>query len=356
MLPMLKLRRIVLLAAATFALCANAQEETPVVSAGDPSVSLKIDTRLDGSVNTYHSDAEGIATPDTKAGFEGTYLKLIVNGRINDKFSYSFRHRLYKDNGNPKSFFNSTDWVNLTYSPDDRYSFTVGKQVVLVGTCEYDYAPIDVYFASYYWNHCNPYQIGVNMGYRIGDGNQLYLQMTNSPYSTESLENMFAYNLMWYGTVAPWFKTKYSVNMMEYAKGRYINYLALGHQFNFDRVSVDFDWMNRYAGLHTSFFKDFTVSSKIDVRVGNRFNVFAKGGYDQNKAQNKYTDAPLDTYVLPGTSRGFWGCGVEYSPIVDRRNKVRFHAYWHSSTDDTPGYNTFTVGVRWQMDVFDLKF
>ena len=181
MLPMLKLRRIVLLAAATFALCTNAQEEKPVVSAGDPSVSLKIDTRLDGSVNTYHSDAEGIATPDTKAGFEGTYLKLIVNGRINEHFSYSFRHRLYKDNGNPKSFFNSTDWVNLTYAPTDRYSFTVGKQVVLVGTCEYDYAPIDVYFASYYWNHCNPYQIGVNMGYRIGDGNQLYLQMTNSP-------------------------------------------------------------------------------------------------------------------------------------------------------------------------------
>ena len=50
---MLKLRRIVLLAAATFALCANAQEEKPVVSAGDPSVSLKIHTRLDGSVNTY---------------------------------------------------------------------------------------------------------------------------------------------------------------------------------------------------------------------------------------------------------------------------------------------------------------
>ncbi|MGM9804183.1 MAG: porin [Muribaculaceae bacterium] len=354
---MQRLSKIVLfLVASLCTIAAKSQETKAVVTSGDPSVSLKIDTRLDGTVTTYGGDYYGGSVPETQAGFEGTYLKMIVNGRINERFSYSFRHRMYKDNGNPKSFFNSTDWVNLTYAPDDRYTITVGKQVVLVGTEEYDYAPIDVYFASYYWNHCNPYQIGVNIGYRVDDGNQLYAQMTNSPYSTESLENMFAYNLMWYGTIAPWLTTKYSVNMMEYQKGRYINYIALGHRIAIDRFSIDIDYMNRYAGHHTKFFKDFTVSSKIDLKVGNRFNLFAKGGYDQNKAQGRDVDNPLDTYVLPGTSRGFWGCGVEYSPIVDRRNKVRFHAYWHSSSDDMPSSNTFTVGVRWQMDVFDLKF
>lgn len=124
----------------------------------DPTISIKIDTRFDGEVTTFGKDDLTGVAPDTKSGFIGQYLKILVDGKINEKFSYSFRHRLYVDHNDPKSFFNATDWANVTYSPNDIFSLTAGKQMICIGTIEYDYAPIDVYFASDFWNHVDPFR------------------------------------------------------------------------------------------------------------------------------------------------------------------------------------------------------
>ena len=57
--------------------------------------------------------------------------------------------------------------------------------------------------------------------------------------------------------------------------------------------------------------------------------------------------------MTPGTDRGFWGCTVEYHPIVDRKNKVRIHA---SFNKDYKYNSTLLIGVRWQMEVLKLNF
>ncbi len=336
------------------ACCATTSAETtsPALETGDSNVSLRIDARLDGNY-TRISGFEQINNETYSVGLEGTYLKLLLNGKINDKFSYSFRYRLYKSNVQPQSFFNATDWVNLTYAPDEHWSVSAGKQVVLVGTYEYDYAPIDVYFASEYWNHCNPYQMGVTVGYRFNEGNQLLAQVSNSPYSIKSREGTFAYNLMWYGKIAPWFNTMYSINMMEYEKGRFINYLALGNRFSVGPATLDIDWMNRYGGHGTNFFKDYTLMGQLDLKLTSKLNVQLKAGHDYNKAQSIGSNRYYDTWVEPGTDRVFWGCAVEYHPVVGKRNKVRLHACYHSAQQSS---SHFLIGVRWQMDVLKLNF
>ncbi len=327
---------------------AKSQSAVADANAVDSNVSLKFDARLDGVYEHISDDLYGVDTKD-KAGFQGSYLKLILDGKINDKFSYAFRYRLYKDAGEPREFFNATDWLNITYQADEHWSITAGKQVVSVGTFEYDYAPIDVYYASYYWNHCNPYQIGLALTHRINSGNSISAQVTNSPYSEKSLDCMFAYNLIWYGTITPWWHTIYSANMMEHADGHYVNYLALGNRLHFGNATIDLDWMNRYVGNGTKYFKDYTLVGKVDYKIG-RFNLQVKGGYDRNANE----ETPYyDTLVTPGTDRGFWGCAVEYHPIVDRKNKVRIHA---SFNKDYKYNSTLLIGVRWQMEVLKLNF
>ena len=90
---------------------------------GDPLLSIKVDARFDGEQTTFGDDipAEG--------GFAGRYLKVLMNGKINSKFSYSFRHRLYVAHKEPKSFFNATDWANVTYHHNDKFTVTAGKQI-----------------------------------------------------------------------------------------------------------------------------------------------------------------------------------------------------------------------------------
>lgn len=316
------------------------QISSPICAQQEQSVSVKMDVRFDGEVT------------DDRSGFLGRYLKLIVNGDINDRFSYSFRHRLYVDHEDPGSFFNATDWANVTYKANDWFSVTAGKQMICIGTIEYDYAPIDVYFASDFWNHVSPFQVGVNAGFRIGENNRIYAQVTNSPFSCQTMEGLYAYNVIWYGKPADWYNTIWSANLIEYEEGHFINYLALGNKFNFGHTSVDLDYMNRYAGKGTAFFEDFSLHGKIHYDVSEYVSLFAKGGYDVNRSQKADADFAYDRYVLPGVELGFYGAGVEYFPIKENRQALRLHAFWCSNTS-SPMPQTFNIGLRWQMDLFN---
>ena len=319
---------------------------------GDEKISLRMDARIDGEVTAYGNESiSGNGIP-ADAGFVGRYLKILADGKLSDKFSYSFRHRLYTDHMDPKSFFSATDWANVTYRPNDKFSVTAGKQMVCIGTIEYDYAPVDVYFASDFWNHVSPFQIGVNVGWAPAEGQQFYAQVTNSPFSTKALENIFAYNVIWYGTIAPCYSTIWSVNMIEYEKGHFINYLALGNKFKVGKAEIDVDYMNRYAGRGTAFFEDFSLHGKVSVAVSEKVNLFAKGGYDVNKAQIAGEEFIYDRYVLPGVELGFYGVGIEFFPIKDAKKSLRFHAFWCSSTAN-PVPQTFNVGLRWQMRLLE---
>lgn len=320
----------------------------------DSIISIKFDVRADGTYNNYGGFKEGA---NERFGFSGKYLKFALNGNISDKFSYAFRYRIYKDNGTPTDFFGNVDWVYLTYQINKNFSISGGKEVVAVGGYEYDKAPIDVYFWSDFWNNLDPpFQFGTSFNFHSSDGNHtLKFQVTNSPFSKQSLQGLFAYNLLWYGKIN-WFETIYSVNFMEYEKGEFINYIALGNKFNFNWFSWELDYMNRASFDQEKFFADFSVVSNMNFALTDHWNLFVKGGYDQNKAQDGSilrADA-FDRYVAPGTQYAFYGAGVEFYPIKSLKNLLRLHAfiYGNNAKGAQEQVVSFNIGLRWQMKVF----
>lgn len=345
------MKLLAILSLAALPIAAPAQDKTFDI---DPTFSLKLDTRFDGEMTTYGHDADG-SRPETESGYVGSYLKILVEGQINSHFSYHFRHRLYKEHGPEQSLFNATDWAYLTYSPDSHWHISAGKQVVLVGGFEYDAAPIDVYFASDFWNHVGCYQNGLTVSLTPDDRNTLSAQMTNSIHTTEARQSLYAYSLYWSGRPAPWLSTLWSVNMTEYARGHYTSYISLGQRLHLDPLTLDIDYMNRYAGgAGNAFFEDFSLVCRADLRVARRWNIFAKGGIDRNRATRATAAGATDLCVAPGTDRKFYGAGVEYFPIDSDRSRVRIHAAWHSSTDKPTAQN-FLVGLRWRMSILDWR-
>ena len=117
-------------------------------------VRLKMQTRID-----YQREYMGGEAVKDNCGFKGKYFMLLLDGRINEHFSYAYRQRLNKENSRP-SFFDATDWAYLTYQPDRHWSIAAGKQPVAVGGYEYDANPVDVYYASEYWNNIPCFQLG----------------------------------------------------------------------------------------------------------------------------------------------------------------------------------------------------
>lgn len=289
-------------------------------------------------------------------GFKGKFLNIRVDGQLNDKFSYSYRQRLNKEHSD-RSFFDATDWVYLKYQANEHWAVSAGKQVVAIGGYEYDRAPIDLYFCSEYWNNIPCYQFGVNLMYTFNNGaDQLLAQVCESPFRQPD-KDMYAANLMWYGSHG-WFNTIYSVNMIEYLPGEFINYITLGNKFNVGDFSLELDLMNRAVEDQTFFLKDFSVMSELSYAPSDKVNVFAKATYDVNNS-----DKVGDYCVTAGTEITHVGAGVEYYPLENK--SLRLHAIFSQTIGSDrkagvalmPEQSYASIGLKWKMDLlsFNLK-
>ena len=314
---------------------------------------LSVETRGDYS-RDYH---DGHYRQD-HSGFQGRYLNVLMNGRINSQFSYSYRQRLNKASLDA-GFFNATDWMFLDYKPSERWTLSAGKQVIDIGGYEYDYAPINIFFSSEYWNQTGCYAWGASVAYKPTEDDVVRAQICQSPYrELERLKDkdLYSFNLMWYGTHAFW-GTKWSVNMVQWDNGHYISYIALGNEFRFsDKVSLELDYMNRATNRHTFFFRDCSVMGQLNVQPMSRLKFFAKATYDVN-----HTADAADYTVLPGTEMTRVGGGIEFFPLGDDR--VRLHAnYCYSfGTNTNPDavmldkHSVVDLGLTWRLHVIKGK-
>lgn len=316
--------------------------QASAVEDGDatPKVDISMNVRADFS---FEKPNDG----DYSMGFHGRFLNLIIKGDLNDKFSYSFRQRLNKFKAMENDVFAATDWVYLNYKPSANWTLSAGKQIVAIGGYEYDSAPIDIYYSSIFWQHINCYQFGVSGAYTTNNGRHSILaQICNSP-ATEPAngglgQGCFAYNLMWNGDFGFW-HTIWSANAIEYQRGDFASYIALGNRFTFGDFALELDLMNRHSGNDKLIGDDWTIIGKANYNINNVVNVFMKGGYDKYK--------PNFT-VHATVSEPFYGGGVEVFPLKNK--SLRIHALWVNSYScpSATRYNQAMAGITWAFGLY----
>lgn len=324
----------------------------------------------------YHHDSlmgSGETFGNSQYGFYGKYFNLHMGGTISPKLSYYYRQRIVANPGKT-SFFDNTDFLYLDYKISDRWTLRGGKDAMAVGGFEYDHPPIDVLYNSYYWGVFYCFQIGASATYRSEDGNQsVILQVTNSPYvysgSPFSENSLLSYNILWSGKFNH-FRTIYSFNMMERDRGYFMSYLALGNKLVFDKWDFYLDLIHH--GITTDqLTKSWSIISCANIYINNDFNLFVKGGYEQNLDKNEIahyqqTGELWDCLARPGQQYGFYGIGFEFRPDIG--HDMRIHAYvadfvsrqnaldasdnLHAS--DACHHINVNVGLTWNMDI--LKY
>jgi len=268
---------------------------------------------------------------DQNIGFRGKYINLRFEGQIVKGLNFSYRQRLNKNSD--QTFFDATDWLHVDWSVTDRLTFAAGKQVVAIGGYEYDRAPIDLYTCSEFWNNIACYQLGASISYQLNKNHSLLLQVCNSPLRSATYSNAYGINLIWNGKTGFW-ETIYSTNIMQYAPGKWMNYIALGNRFLITNgLHLDVDLMNR-TGLDSYAFKDFSIMSELSYQPNNALRCFAKYTYDQNKSGTSD-----DLLVQDGTQLQMASLGVEWAPInaPAYRNALRLYALgsynWGTNTN-----------------------
>ena len=317
---------------------------------------LHLNTRADFTCD-YNLGSE-IVEPSFAHGFAGKYLVVALDGTLGSKFSYHLRQRINSPNiGFANTFFQGTDWAYLNWNFTPNLYLSAGKQVVAIGGWEYDTNPIDIYYGTEFWNRVCCYEMGASLNYIDNSGkNHFLLQMSNSPFINSAMQSIYAYNLMWYGNFGI-FKTAYSVNMIEYEQGKFINYISLGNKLQFNGVEMYLDITNRASFEQERFFgQDITAIYGIGIDIGKKWIVFAKAGYDFNQAQLPNTDdhsqEPYDQYVVPGKKVDFESLGFEYYPLGDR--SVRLHLCGsHTSVDGESKFQA-NLGLTWKINLLNL--
>lgn len=325
----------------------------PALAQESEIMNLQFEVRAD-----YMQEYQNGSKIHGNSGFKGKYLNIRMDGNITDGLSYSFRHRLNRLNSD-ESFFNATDWITLSYTRSN-WGFSAGKQVVAIGGYEYDRAPIDLYFCSEYWNNIACYQFGVSSTYTTDKGNDMFmLQFCQSPFRKNTLNTegreMFAYNFMWYGN-HDFFSTMYSINMIEFLPGRFINYIALGNQFTFGDCRLQLDIMNRATDMKEFIGRDMSIMTEFVWKACEQLNVIAKFTYDVNNTRSEG-----DLCVAPGTDIFRAGAALEYFPLKTYKD-LRLHLNCCHTDGKSPAsavlrprQTIVDAGITWKVGLLNIR-
>ncbi|MBR6446822.1 MAG: porin [Prevotella sp.] len=310
----------------------------------------KVNLRLEARGDYQREYVDGDVV-DAETGFKGKFLNFVMSGNLTKDISYAYRHRVNKMVKN-SNFFDAIDFLMLNWQANDWLTLSGGKQVVYIGGYEYDRAPIDLYFCSEFWHQMPCYEWGASATLGWNEGrDRIIFQICESPFRNHAQgKDMYAYNVLWSGQHGL-LSTIWSANMIEYDKGKYINYIALGNEVKLSRqVKAQIDFMNRAVSGHAFLLKDCSVMAELSYMPTEKVNLFAKATYDVNN-----TDKVADYTVMPGTELTRFGGGVEYYPLSDDR--VRLHANYSYVTGKNSNpdgalrdkQSFFDVGLTWRI-------
>lgn len=325
---------------------------------GDAShlISFDAEARLDWQYVGYHGDMDR-----SKTGFIGKYIALKAHGRLTEGLTYTWRQRFSrtpKDN----TFWDQTDILDINYKTG-KFDFGAGKQVVLIGGYEYDRAPINLMCPNLFVTNVACYQFGVSAGIQLSPYDHLAFQVSQSLFATDKDRNLYAYNLMWRSNrkLTDWlrFETIWSVNEIEFEKGKFCNYVALGNKFVFnDKVTFLADLMTRTYPDNNPF-KNNTFMGEIAWDISSRWKLTGKVSYDCNRGVN-FTDK---TEVARGSQLVIAGMVGEWYPIYSKRHLLKIHAaaFVSKGKNDNPAdlmqKNTLyaSVGLTWHMNLLNIR-
>ena len=282
----------------------------------------------------------GEARMSYQEGLSADYVNVVLDGNITPSLSYFWRQRFNKPLFDPAIPLNATDMLYLQWDISDKWSLQGGKIPVVVGGYEFDDAPIDLY----YWDAfagglADVYAIGGNFIWKPAPQQSVMLQLSQSLLGF-GFKDVYHAALLWYGQIAPWWKTIYSVNWMDDPTHTGLGILGLGNRFEMGPLAMELDFQYRTALRGAGIFSaDYGVIGKLELALP-FIKVFAKGGYDYN------WNCPID--VMPEQYRFFYaGGGLEVFPLDNEDLRLHAVTWWNTDVRRI----IYSIGVTYRFRV-----
>ena len=150
--------------------------------------------------------------------------------------------------------------------------------------------------------------------------------------------------------------------MVEYKWDHYLNMIMIGNKLVYDKWDIYVDFMH-HALSFDDWGKNFGFVSCANYYFTDRFNIFVKGMYEQNKSEVTLgSSVSMDHQLAAGHTSARYGLGFEWFP-TEQKN-VRLHIYGCRMTDSYTDVVTnqnitnaswnFNIGATWTMDYYKM--
>lgn len=242
---------------------------------------------------------------ETTTNFQAKPSMIALSFDMGDKFSFYSRYRFdfpatIQSDGTPVSLIA----FNLQYKPTEKFKIIAGKQMMLQGSWEFEYCPIDVFYYSLMGNYIQGFVTGVS-GYYTHNDQILALQVSKvveSDYEWNNSKNGWNSTLYYAGNIGNGFyKPIWSATYTYAGAGKSLFNVMLGNQFNIGRVRLELDAMAQnsfryYPGseLESPQMQQRTneyslVGDAMYLFPGDRFMLGGKYAYDKRNLTSSGT-------------------------------------------------------------------
>lgn len=284
--------------------------------------------------------------------FQATDARLDFRGDFTEKLQYRFQANFRK--GFTVSDVDKTppflEIATISHKFADNFELIVGKQLVAIGSWEFDYISSDIYRFSLVGNSVPFFEVGATLYYTVG-AHKFGIQSTNSDRSGTNGKrtNSLSRSIIWYGKfldgmIAP----IVSYNEFPQWDQRVVDkFLAAGSQYTFGRLVVDTD----------------VVASRTQESNGIVDNLSLIGQFVYKWAHFRpYLKIIVDSSKVEGVKQ-YDGLGVDialqYYPYEDQN--FRYHIAYskydttaHVNTEVSKSTHVIFAGIRFHLDLLQL--
>ncbi|MGL4518703.1 MAG: hypothetical protein ACRCUJ_03095 [Phocaeicola sp.] len=308
------------------------------------------------------SQAKGSIHPEeSSAGFSLTPAMIQASFDMGEKFSFTTRYRFdfpttIQVDKTPISLL----ICNLAYRPTSEWSIVAGKQLMLQGSREFEYCPIEVfYYSSLGGDHMQAFNTGISAFYT--KNKQTYAaQFTQVVDENFIWEDHTGWNATLYyaGNIGKGFyEPIFSYTHTLAGGGKGLNSVMLGNRFNMHPFMVELDLMfhqsyryyanaTREAATQKKTHEHALVCFTEYTFPNNRFQLGAKYAYDTrylSEEKTQLVDQQTISLQLRYALSKQYGIKLHATAAYQRTNSHADYSYLFPTKDQ----GLYSAGFTW---------
>lgn len=297
--------------------------------------------------------------------FDVNTLKIGFSGEVLPIIRYYIKLRLTQGDGEHRD--NTGDIVNSAWIAIDAkdFTFTIGKQDILMGAWEYDKAYADIYMSTLVNEQIDGIGTGLDITYSKWNQSFTLQVLNSSPINFTDTKNSFVWTGNYTGSFLDgMLRPAISFSLVNNAARKGIFFFSTGLRFQKDKFTSELDY---YCGNYnlttnipniidsaitiTHFVQDQSVSLNLEYRFNYYLNTVLKATFD-TRFDKDFSSQTLHRYGI--------SAAIEYYPIKDLPLNIHLAGFYRKNDFYLENIglrnvrkDTFSVflGVRWLFSV-----